>query len=123
MKNKYLDWIYKNIHVSYGKCEETTLWMNKEFPELTRVRGHYYCPIWGERTHWWLVDPDGEIVDPTVDQFPSKGFGVYEEWTEGDEEPTGKCPNCGEYCYNGSSTCSDKCYTEYASYLNSFGNQ
>ena len=65
-----------------GRCAEATLAMAAVFPELTRVRGHYLCWVWGEREHWWLVEPNGEIVDPTADQFPSKGGGVYVPWDE-----------------------------------------
>ena len=33
-------------------------------------------------------------------------------------EPTGKCPNCGGYCYEGATLCSDRCEHEYMAYLN-----
>lgn len=45
--------------------------------EWTPVRGHYVCPFWGERAHWWLVSKDGVIYDPTVDQFPVPHVGEY----------------------------------------------
>lgn len=93
----YQEWIEENVPDSYGACREVTKDMQKEFPELRRVRGHYYCWVWGKREHWWLED--GEVIDPTASQFPSKGKGRYEEWQG--LEPTGKCPNCGEYCFEG----------------------
>ena len=115
----YLKWIDLNVSEDgYGKCSEITLMMERKFPELHRVRGHYYCLIWGERTHWWLVTQNGDIVDPTKEQFPSKGTGKYVEWPEGDQEPTGKCPNCSGYCFNGQTVCSEKCHIEYSAYLN-----
>lgn len=41
--------------------------MVEAFPELKRVRGHYHCPWLSKaQPHWWCVDPDGNIVDPTV---------------------------------------------------------
>jgi hypothetical protein len=86
------------------------------FPELRRVRGHYYCPIWGERAHWWLVAPDGLIVDPTAAQFPSLGGGEYVEWEEGREEPTGICPQCGDHVYGGGTCCSEDCHRAYVAY-------
>lgn len=92
----YQEWI-DQLGDTYGTCHEVTKEMAKEFPELQRVRGHYFCWVWGEREHWWLTNGD-EVIDPTASQFPSKGGGEYEEW-EG-PEPTGMCPNCGEYCYN-----------------------
>ena len=117
MKKEYLDWMNKwNLENDpYGNCAEATLEMQGAFPELKRIRGHYYCVIWGERMHWWLTDGD-EIVDPTCGQFPTKGNGVYKPWNEGDPEPTGKCPNCGELCYDGRYCCSEKCDKEYAAY-------
>lgn len=119
MLDKYQNWIEQNAPKgsdAYGKCAETTERMIKAFPELKRIRGHYYCYIWGERTHWWLQDQDGSIVDPTATQFPSGGNGHYEAWDESKPEPTGICPNCGDYCYNGSNCCSENCSTEYAAY-------
>ncbi len=106
----YNEWINENIPDSYGACREATRDMQKAFPELRRVRGHYHCWIWGVREHWWLVDGD-EIVDPTAAQFPSKGQGRYKEF-EG-QEPTGKCINCGKYYYNGEAVCQQSCYDEF----------
>jgi len=103
----YDEWI-KGVKHPRGRCAEVTLQMQEEFPKLERVRGHYHCWIWGVREHWWLTDPDGRIIDPTVAQFPSKGKGTYVPWDEDDEEPTGKCLNCGEYVYDGN-FCNDTC--------------
>lgn len=116
MKQQYKDWIARNIKGDgYGMCREATEEMAAEFPELKRIRGHYYCPIWGERQHWWLLDGE-EIVDPTVNQFPSKGIGEYVEFTG--PEPTGMCPNCGGFCYDGKYCCSENCSIEYVAYCN-----
>ncbi len=112
MKTKYKKWISENVTQVLGRCAEITLQMQEVFPELTRVRGHYHCLIWGKREHWWLTAPDGEIVDPTVAQFPS--LGEYVEHTG--PEPTGMCPNCGEYCYDGHTVCSYQCGDEYSKY-------
>lgn len=116
---KYQEWIsehYPTYEFSYGKCAEATIKMVAQFPELKRIRGHYYCFIWGERQHWWCVDPLGWIIDPTSMQFPSKGTGDYVEWNESSPEPTGKCPNCSEFCYNNNYCCSENCSIEYAAY-------
>lgn len=94
---------------AYGKCAEITLEIAEKDPSLTRVRGHYICPIWGKRGHWWLKKEDGTIVDPTKAQFPSGGFGEYIEWVEGAEEPTGICMNCGEEVYGSDYFCSKRC--------------
>ena len=57
----------------YGACRAACDAMLLAFPELRLVRGHYLCPLWGDREHWWLVDPGGAIVDPTAAQFPTRG--------------------------------------------------
>lgn len=99
--------------------------MQAAFPELKRVRGHYICPVWGEREHWWLVAPDGSIVDPTRDQFPSRGEFEYVELPADAEEPIGMCANCGGYSYaskgGGDTVCSDACGDAYVAYLNGPG--
>lgn len=122
MKPQYKEWISDNVNKNcLGQCAEVTEKMQKAFPELARVRGHFMCCFWGLRSHWWLVDPDGEIVDPTVAQFPSAGMATpsaYEPWDENAKEPTGKCPNCGALCYDGNYCCSDECDRAYIAYLN-----
>ena len=117
MDIRYTDWIALNVTGDgYGKCKQVTESMAVAFPELHRVRGHYYCDTWGECAHWWLIDPNWQVVDPTAAQFPSKGAGKYVKWEEGSEEPTGKCPNCGELIYGGDSVCSEKCGVEYVAF-------
>jgi predicted nucleic acid-binding Zn ribbon protein len=109
MLAQYRDWIIANVRgTDYGEWREVTARMLAAFPELRRVPGHYHCPFIGPRTHWWLVDADGGIVDPTVDQFPSRGLGEYVEW-DGSPLPTGRCLECGGDVYDGSSFCSDQC--------------
>lgn len=108
--SQYAEWIAQHVvEDGTGQCAEVTKQMAAAFPELTRVRGHYYCDRWGERTHWWLVTADGTIVDPTAQQFPSKGTGTYVPWVEGEEEPTGTCLNCGQPAYRQRNFCSDAC--------------
>jgi hypothetical protein len=112
--NLYHDWIKRNVDDPLGQCRHFCELMKKEFPELTMVRGHYICWSWGRRQHWWLTTPDGEIVDPTVDQFPHPHLGDYEPWIEGSPEPTGTCMNCGEQVFAPRhSICSDKCETAF----------
>ena len=117
---KYNEWIVANGFdgelAVLGRCEETTVAMVTAFPELKRVRGHYICPWWGRRAHWWCVTPEGAIVDPTAAQFPSynaafqsKGAGEYVPWTEGAPEPTGKCLDCGEEVFGGANFCNEEC--------------
>lgn len=122
MQQKYQDWIDENVHGSVlGRCANVTKTMLEAFPELTRVRGQFMCLVWGPRNHWWLVDPDGDIIDPTVTQFPSASLAApsaYVLWDESQPEPTGKCPNCGEYCWDGNYCCSRECERDYDAYMN-----
>lgn len=61
-----------------GRCKELSEEACMNDPSLTLVRGHYLCPIWRkEEPHWWTVRQDGTIYDPTREQFPSKGAGIY----------------------------------------------
>lgn len=101
----------------YGKCAEITLQVQRQTPDLKRVRGHYDCPIWGKREHWWLINSTGEIIDPTKEQFPSKGIGEYIPWTEGNPEPTGKCLECGKYTFNMQHFCSKCCNDNFCNSL------
>lgn len=74
-----------------GKCRAMSEALVVQDPTLTLVRGYYYCPFWGKQGHWWVKKPDGTIIDPTKDQFPSKGRAEYEEFD-------GKlnCSECGK---------------------------
>lgn len=73
-----------------GKCKEFTDQLIISNPTLTQVRGWYHCPYWGTQGHWWCKDQEGNIIDPTKDQFPSKGMGVYEEF-----DGMVECESCG----------------------------
>ncbi len=69
---------FESDYIKYrGRCKEMCLAEMKRDATLTLVRGSYWDVFWGEQQHWWLVKPDGTIVDPTKDQFPSKGNGEY----------------------------------------------
>lgn len=59
-----------------GKCKETCELLVVENPDYRLVRGYYMCPVWGKQDHWWCVDKEGEIIDPTVKQFPTNGIGA-----------------------------------------------
>jgi len=114
----YQAWIDENVPETYGKCADVTTAMVEAFDELRRVRGHHYDPIWGEREHWWCVAPDGTIVDPTAAQFPNNGLGPYSEIDEAThQEPTGMCPNCGDYIFDGGQCCSQSCHNQFVASL------
>lgn len=94
-----------------GKCKEMSEKLCAADPSLRLVRGWYYDPHWGQQGHWWCVRTDGTIVDPTKDQFPSRGSGLYEEfdgWYE--------CEQCGKMVHESAMVtcgnypcCSDMC--------------
>jgi len=96
-----------------GKCKEMSEAIVVENPTFRLVRGHYWCPMWGNQQHWWVENDKGEIIDPTKDQFPSKGNGDYTEF-DGNCE----CAECGkkfkeEDMYMGGGNyalCSSQCY-------------
>ena len=117
----YQSWIASNVQeenprgLCRAKCEQ----MVEEFPELKMVRGHVTVPAveqWADDPHWWLLTPDGEVVDPTARQFPQGCVVLYDPWDESQPEPTGVCPNCGGYCFEGGTCCSDECHNAYAAY-------
>ena len=61
-----------------GKCKTLSEEYIKENPEYELVRGWYMCPFWGKQQHFWTQHKQThEIVDPSKDQFPSKGMGEY----------------------------------------------
>jgi hypothetical protein len=74
-----------------GKCKEMSEALAASDATLTLVRGYYHCPIWGEQAHWWTKKPDGTIIDPSKDQFPSRGIGDYVEF-----DGTVECAECGK---------------------------
>ena len=114
--NKYEQWISKNIMGDgYGECHKYCKEMKEVFPELEIKKGFYYDFQWGERMHGWLVDPEGNIVDPTKNQYPSRGNGKYVELKE-EELPTGMCPNCGELIFDGKYT-HKECHDAYVASL------
>jgi hypothetical protein len=92
------------------QCRELTAAMAELFPELRRVRGHYDDPLTGRRPHWWLVAPDGAVVDPTASQFAP--CGDYVPRDESLPEPTGVCLGCGAEVYGGDTFCGSRCRDE-----------
>ena len=111
-RSGYLRWIAEHVTDPHGQCMEITERMAAAFPELRRVRGHYVCPYQGPRPHWWLITPDGTVLDPTKEQFVSQGcHGTYEPY-EG-PEPTGECLNCGALVYGAETFCNSNCTSDF----------
>ncbi len=117
MEQKYTKWIEEHVptyEAAYGLCIPVCQAMVAAFPELRIAYGNYYCNIWGERWHMWCVTPEGEIIDPTLRQFPTQA-GSHIERCE-DKRPVGKCANCGElyYEYFNGTVCSESCGKAFA---------
>ena len=116
MKSKYFAWIEKHYPTPESatlQCKEASLKMAKRFSELKRVRGmvhvkepHGLPPT--KSPHFWLIAEDNSIVDPVVHQYPL-GVVKYVPINETLGDPTGKCMNCGDFCYKGYNVCSKKC--------------
>ena len=65
-----------------GKCKEACEALVVKNPNMKMVRGHYYDCMWDKsEQHWWCVDENNVIHDPTKDQFPTKGMGEYTEFS------------------------------------------
>jgi len=119
MKQKYKDWVEEKVEDPYLNCIYYSELMTLDFPELKVVRGYYEDIINGMIPHWWLVDEEGDIVDPTHSQLNGLCIKeLYHEYDESQDKPTGKCKNCGEFCYDNNMVCSDKCKNEFLEHLN-----
>lgn len=117
--SEILDQLNNDYKKYRGKCKEMSEKLVAENTNLTLVRGHYFCPIWNkDEPHWWAKDSNGLIVDVTANQFPSKGHGIYTEFSGYCE-----CSQCGkeiaekdlnkEYCHGNYTLCSYKCFGKF----------
>lgn len=105
----YQDWIANNVVDPQYRCEYWSKEMVKAFPELKRIRGYFVIHNVNRIPHWWLEDVDGNVIDPTSSQFLLSNDCSYEGLDETISQPTGKCINCGEFCYTQEAFCSDTC--------------
>jgi len=79
-------------YVKYrGKCKEYVDKLCASNHDLKPVRGYYHCWSIGKQAHWWAVDSDGNIIDPTIKQFPAPRIGEYEPF-----DGTCICAECGK---------------------------
>lgn len=118
---KYKEWISSYVKsvdgFTRGKCGHATAAMKLEFPELSIVKGFAHCE-WGADQHFWCIDPEGYIIDPTASQFGPLGPFEYEELDlENPSDiariPVGKCMECGERTFK-SSYASEMCSKDCA---------
>lgn len=125
MNQKYADWIaaYLKTTNPYGRCKEACTTMQTVFTELVLVPGYVDTGTWGRRAHWWCVTLEGDVVDPTVSQFPG-GVWYYQPYKEGDAMRLGKCMDCGTEIWGASpahvystSVCDEKCERSLCNYM------
>lgn len=122
MTDEMLAWIdehYPTQESAYGKCAEATEAMMAAFPgQLRRVRGWVEDLGWGRRAHWWCVNAEGEIVDPTRRQFTFLHMYEPHDESTGDPPEPRVCMNCGVEHFGPFDLCSHKCEQSYLAYLN-----
>lgn len=94
-----------------GTCRTAAEQLAETDPSLSVVRGWYVDAHWGRQEHWWCVRPDGEIVDPTVEQFPTGHVPGLREYIP--YEGVHPCPGCGTEVHadrNYSGFCCGACF-------------
>ncbi len=75
-----------------GGCKKECEKLIKGNSKLILVRGYYHEPIWNTKEeHFWCVDENGNIIDPTKKQFPSGGISEFYEEFNGFVD----CEECG----------------------------
>jgi hypothetical protein len=89
-----VDLDYDQLYRTYrGKCKEMAEELCLNNPTLRLVRGYYHEPMWSEQQpHWWTIDENGIINDPSRLQFPSRGIPEFYEEFDG----TVECAECGK---------------------------
>lgn len=76
-----------------GTCERAAQELAHEDSSLRVVRGWYIDAQWGRQEHWWCERPNGTILDPTVEQFPTGHVPALREYQE--YQGVHSCPGCG----------------------------
>jgi hypothetical protein len=94
-----------------GTCEKAAKALAQKDPSLAVLSGWYIDTIWGPQEHWWCTRTDGEIVDPTVEQFPTGHVPALREYVP--YEGLYPCIGCGtpvrqDHGYDG--FCCGACY-------------
>lgn len=114
---RYAAWIaerYPTREKALAQCAEATTAMAAAFPELRRVAGLVAHGDYVEDLeHWWLVEANGAIVDPTLAQWNAMFILGYHEIKPDSPiygKPRRKCMNCSRYYFGGGSgICSKRC--------------
>jgi len=116
-KENYKNWIKNYTGDIYRKCVQVSKEMQLVFPELIIAQGMVKLLDNGKwYPHQWLVDLEGNIVDPTAHQWI--GIEEYKHIGKNDDKPVGKCMQCGEWMYGKVARifCNDECNNKYIEY-------
>jgi hypothetical protein len=132
MKAEYATLRAQLIHERRIKLGDS--WATSTDSEIVRNQCHAFCKIFAERfgltivsgfyvlddyphEHWWCVDADGNIIDPTSQQF--REGGSYSPAAEKKYKmQTGTCPECGMALYEGDGDfCGEECFASYSAYV------
>lgn len=71
-------------------------------------------PLQGRLPQWWMVTADGQIVDPTQNQFASKERGVMRiYWAR----THGLVLDCGKLVFGDDKFCNEECLAEMTAYI------
>ena len=65
----YYQWIDANVREPHNNCFFYAAAMAMRFTELTLVKGCHSQQFKEDTAHFWLVDEDGNPIDPTAVQY------------------------------------------------------
>ena len=68
VNEKYLPYFKTKYEEAFGHCYHACLELTEKFPELKIVQGTVHSDM-GLRDHYWCLDENNIIVDPTACQF------------------------------------------------------
>lgn len=94
--------LLQRYRTSAHNCAQFSRALAERFSSLKAVAGFYFSPNGASRgEHWWTEDADGNIIDPTADQFPCQGAGRYVRYSPNLHKTVkGKCMGCGAGLYS-----------------------
>lgn len=86
MKKEYIEFIenywLNSPQYAIGKCKMMSELMSMYFPELKIVHGivnGIKNNVLEEHPHWWLIDKENNIIDPTKSQFCDLNNIIYKQ--------------------------------------------
>lgn len=104
-----------------GTCKQAVTDLCNKYPFMKPVYGYVKYQLNGKQItdgHWWAIDNEGYIADPTRSQLPAKEI----EYVYDSRPVLFKCANCGKPVLEDdrlSYFCSKQCAAETIRYLGS----